>query len=128
MIPAPPPPPRVTEPPSLCSAGPCRHYHRIESQMDSAAPLDGSGADMHPQITRACYPAAGIELELGETPVLRCSRWEPDNEQERLDSIRDTFLRSDAGREFAEALAAYDEEIALQQRDRDNAWEEERKL
>ena len=107
LIPAP-PPSRLPalEHPSLCEAGPCRHYHRVACLMDAAEPLDGSGGTAHEQVTRACYPAPGVELELGEAPITRCSRWEPDNEQARLDSIRDSFLRSPAGRAYAEQLRA----------------------
>lgn|GEM_PF-6951278 len=107
LIPAP-PPSRLPalEHPSLCEAGPCRHYHRVVCLMDAAEPLDGSGGTAHEQVTRACYPAPGVELELGEAPITRCSRWEPDNEQARLDSIRDSFLRSPAGRAYAEQLRA----------------------
>ena len=115
MIPAPPPASlRVIEAPSLCEAGPCRHYHRVESLMDAQEPLDGSGGSVHPQVTRACYPAVGIELELGETPVMRCSRWEPDNEQARLDSMRDQFLKTPAGKAYAEKLAAFGEALKEQ--------------
>lgn len=112
MIPA--PPPRslpVVQPPSLCEAGPCRNFHRVQSLMDAQEPLDGTDGAIHPQVTRACYPAPGIELELGETPVLRCSRWEPDNEQGRLDSIRDTFLRSPAGKAFAQQVRAFEDAV-----------------
>lgn len=107
LIPAPPPRPLpVLEHPSLCEAGPCRHYHRVSALMDAAEPIDGSGGSSHEQTTRACYPAPGVELELGEAPITRCSRWEPDNEQARLDSIRDAFLKSPAGRAYADQLRA----------------------
>lgn len=103
------PAPRPSLPlaPSLCEAGPCRHYHRVASVMDAADPADGSEGTTHQQIVRACYPAPGIELEVGETPVLACSRWEPDNEQARLDSLRDQFLRSPAGKEYQAAMARF---------------------
>lgn len=119
MIPAPPPPTslHVLQPPSLCEAGPCRHYHRVESLMDAQDPLDGTGGGVHPQVTRACYPAVGIELELGETPILHCSRWEPDNEQGRLDSIRDTYLKTPAGRAFADQVVAFETALAADRAD-----------
>lgn len=112
MIPA--GPPRslpVIHAPSLCDAGPCRNFHRVESLMDAQGPLDGSGDAVHPQVTRACYPAPGIEVELGETPILRCSRWEPDNEQGRLDGIRDQFLKTPPGKAFAEQMINFEEAI-----------------
>jgi hypothetical protein len=113
MIPA--DPPRslpVVQPPSLCEAGPCRNYHRVASVMDSED--GGLPGSTHRQITRACYPAVGIELEMGETPVLQCSRWEPDNEQARLDSLRAAFLKKADGKVFAAKVAAFEEaEAAL---------------
>jgi len=108
LIPA--PPPRslgVLPAPSLCEAGPCRNYHRIASVMDAQDPVGESGPTRR-QITRACYPTPGIELELGETPVLQCSRWEPDNEQARLDSLRAAFMKTVAGKEFAAQVAAFE--------------------
>jgi hypothetical protein len=111
MIPAGPPAKLpVVQPPSLCEAGPCRHYHRVASVMD--AEDGGSAGPTHRQVTRACYPAVGIELELGETPVLQCSRWEPDNEQARLDSIRADFLKKPDGKAFVEKVAAFEEACA----------------
>jgi len=111
MVPAPPPPDGarlpVIDPPSLCEAGPCRNYHRVASVMDSQYPVGGSGP-AHRQITRACYPTAGIELELGETPVLQCSRWEPDNEQARLDSLRSQYMKTPDGKAFVEKVAAFE--------------------
>ena len=113
MIPA--GPPRslpVVQPPSLCEAGPCHHYHRVASVMD--AEDGGIPGATHRQITRACYPAPGIELELGEVPVLQCSRWEPDNEQSRLDSIRQGYLKTVDGRAYAAKVEAFEEaEAAL---------------
>jgi hypothetical protein len=74
----------------------------------------GTPGQAHRQVTRACYPAVGIELELGEVPVLQCSRWEPDNEQSRLDSIRQGYLKSVDGKAFAAKVEAFEQaEAAL---------------
>jgi len=111
MIPA--GPPRslpVVQPPNLCEAGPCRHYHRVASVMD--AEDGGMPGQAHRQITRACYPAPGIELEIGETPVLQCSRWEPDDEQGRLDILRAAFLKKPSGKAFAAKVTAFEESEA----------------
>jgi hypothetical protein len=108
MIPA--GPPRslpLVQPPSLCEAGPCRNYHRVSSVMD--AEDGGVPGAAHRQISRACYPTPGIELELGETPVLQCSRWEPDGEQARLDSLRSQYMKTPDGKVFAEKMAAFEE-------------------
>jgi hypothetical protein len=69
----------------------------------------GLPGSTHRQVSRACYPAVGIEIELGETPVLQCSRWEPDSEQARLDSIRQAYLKSSEGMTFAEQMEAFEE-------------------
>jgi hypothetical protein len=63
----------------------------------------------HRQITRACYPTPGIELEIGETPVLQCSRWEPDGEQSRLDSLRSQYMKSPDGKVFAEKMVTFEQ-------------------
>jgi hypothetical protein len=105
----PPPPGKlpVIDPPSLCEAGPCRNYHRVVSVLDAQDPVGETG-ETRRQITRACYPTAGIELELGETPVLTCSRWEPDGEQARLDSLRAQFLKTPAGKAFADDVVNFE--------------------
>jgi hypothetical protein len=97
----------VLDPPSLCEAGPCRHYHRVRSVMDVED--GGHGGPMRTQVTRACYPTHGIEIDLGETPVLQCSRWEPDNEQARLESIRQAFLKGGDGKAFAAKMNAFEQ-------------------
>jgi hypothetical protein len=106
----------VVQPPNLCEAGPCRNYHRVASVLD--AEDGGMPGQTFRQVTRACYPAVGIELELSETPVLQCSRWEPDNEQARLDSVRQPFLKSPEGKAFAAKMAAFEE--AEEARDSDD--------
>jgi hypothetical protein len=109
-----PPPSRlpVVDPPSLCEAGPCRNYHRVVSVLDDQDPIGETGPTRR-QISRACYPTPGIELELGETPVLQCSRWEPDGEQARLDSLRSAFMKSSPGKQFAAEIFAFEQaEIA----------------
>jgi hypothetical protein len=74
----------------------------------------GTPGQAHRQVTRACYPAVGIELELGEVPVLQCSRWEPDNEQSRLDTLRADFLKKPEGKAFAAKVEAFEQaEAAL---------------
>ncbi len=107
MIPAGPPSKLpVIAAPSLCAAGPCRNYHRVESIMDAE---DGGHAGVdHVQTTHVCYPTAGIEIELADTPVLRCSRWEPDNEQGRLDALRMSYMKSADGKAFAASMLAYE--------------------
>lgn len=99
----------VIDPPTLCEAGPCRHYHRVVSEMDVQQALDGTDAPVREQITRACYPSPGIELELGETPVFQCSRWEPDmSEESRLNEQRKAFMKTPLGKQFAEDVAAFE--------------------
>jgi hypothetical protein len=46
--------------------------------------------------------------------VLQCSRWEPDSEQSRLDSIRQSYLKSVDGKAFAAEVEAFEQaEAAL---------------
>ena len=99
----------IVDPPSLCEAGPCRNYHRVVSVMDDQEPVGGSGPTRR-QITRACYPTPGIELELGETPVLTCSRWEPEtaSTSNERDHARASFLKGPDGRQFTADVAAFE--------------------
>lgn len=84
----PPPDPR----PSLCEAGPCRHYHRFAVQVDAEPPkvrrlpvvVPGVAGDtyqppatFHTETHRYCYPDTGIEMSLGVMPVTECNRWDP---------------------------------------------------
>jgi hypothetical protein len=80
----------------------------------------GMPGQAHRQITRACYPTAGIELELAETPVLQCSRWEPDDEQGRLDILRAAFLKKPEGKAFAAKVTAFEESEAALADDEDS--------
>jgi hypothetical protein len=74
------------DPPRLCEAGPCRHYHRFQIQLDAQNPMDERKPDgtvvrhgrvFHVQTHHYCYPDVGIELELGALPLLECNRWVP---------------------------------------------------
>jgi hypothetical protein len=93
-------------PPTLCEAGPCAHYHRVSSVMEDQEPIGGPGP-IRRMVTRACYPAPGVEIEL-DSPVLQCSRWEPNGEQERLDGIRKRFLSSEPGKAFSGQVSEFE--------------------
>lgn len=75
-----------TDPPRLCEAGPCRHYHTMTIQLDAQQPGrerrdDGTVVDhgrvFHTEVHHYCYPDVGIETNLGALPVLSCNRWAP---------------------------------------------------
>lgn len=79
----------VDLPPRICGYGPCRHHHTIEIVMDAATPAAGEvlpggslagvpalGA-IHLERQHYCYPDVGIEIDLGNTPVVTCNRWRP---------------------------------------------------
>lgn len=83
--------------PSLCQRGPCIHYHSLTVQVDAESPRAkpvpirlpaGPGvraapqgsvyqapASFHTREEHYCYPTAGIEIDLGAMPVVRCSRY-----------------------------------------------------
>ncbi len=115
MIPAGPPPLLgaglghlpVIDPPTLCEAGPCRNYHRVVSVMDAQDPVGGTGPARR-QITRACYPTPGIDLELGEIPVLQCSRWEPESAGSR-DEARRVYLKTKNGQQYLAEVATFED-------------------
>lgn len=75
--------------------------------MDAQDPIGGTG-QVRRQTTRACYPDVGIELEIGETPVLQCSRWYPVAEPAYVIEARDAFIASDAGQAFAGQVAEFE--------------------
>jgi len=97
----------VIDPPSLCEAGPCARYHRLVTVMEAQGALGSDAPERYRSITRACYPSYGIEIELGETPVLQCSRWLP-APQAHEDAARRDFLASAAGSAFSESVAQYE--------------------
>jgi len=91
---------------NLCSLGPCSHYHELATKVDSQDPLDGSPGGVYVNITRTCYPAPGIEIDVSEHQVRRCSIWEPRFDQrETLERIRNAYLATDDG---AEEWAAFE--------------------
>lgn len=118
----------VIDPPSLCEAGPCRNYHRLVTIMDAQDPVGERGPTRR-MITRACYPTPGIEVELGEVPVLQCTLWNPEVTEGATQSIngvivdrapgndrdraRSRFLSSDAGRAFTTQVAIFEAAAGL---------------
>ena len=71
--------PLPLEPPRLCEAGPCRHYHTFKIQLDAQNPMDSGahGHVFHTERHHYCYPNTGVETNLGSLPVLECNRWVP---------------------------------------------------
>ena len=86
--------------PSLCRAGPCVHYHRLVVQVEAENPravlvpirlphgtpgaertvggtLYQAPAVFHTETHHYCYPGSGIEMPLGELPVVECNLHEP---------------------------------------------------
>jgi hypothetical protein len=111
----------IPPPPRLCAAGPCRHYHTFTIQLDAERPMaghvaqgakhgalvgDGGPAPFHVRRHHYCYPDVGIETELGDLPVLECSRWTPQLRVDQMDDLerREQFLHSDAGRKYTYEL------------------------
>jgi hypothetical protein len=117
----------IPPPPRLCEAGPCRHYHRFVIQLDAEAPR-GQGVEpggkiiglpegqpFHTSTKHYCYPALGIETELGALPVLECNFWDPlIKEVREIDERRESFLASALGQKFREAQAAWRAQISAE--------------
>ena len=118
-LPGPPPTPNPDapdiDPPSLCEAGPCRHYHRLATVMEVQPAIDGTTARPR-QITRACYPAPGVEIELAETPVLQCSRWNPAPDLEVTEARR-AYAATDDGCAFIAAALEYERALGIEEED-----------
>jgi len=128
----------IPPPPRLCEAGPCRHYHRFVIQLDAEAPR-GQGVEpggkiiglpesqpFYTSTKHYCYPAVGIETELGALPVLECNFWEPliALEVREIDERRERFLASELGQKFRDAQAAWRAQISaeLDEGDEVAAW------
>jgi len=126
----------IEPPPRLCEAGPCRHYHRFIRQMDAQDPIAiSAGASSPPDATQLehgrvslrvyhteaqhyCFPEVGIETNLGSTPIVDCTHWDPRTKTE-LDQLADRrrmFQKSDRGKAFDAARKAWSDA-----RDREDA-------
>jgi hypothetical protein len=113
FVPAPatPPPKSLPSIPAhhVCLRGPCRYYMEFDSGADVESVSDVP--DYVPiQRNRLCTAVAGIEIDLGEVAILRCSRWEPESPSHDLDALRARYLAahpecvaSDARRDAARA-------------------------
>ncbi len=105
--------------PRLCELGPCRNYHRLESQAQGHSFADGTEG-LHVQVSHSCYPSVGIEVELGDIPVLRCNRWAPADLRDpaftNVARIRQTALASPAGGRFTHDLRRWEDARAEQNR------------
>lgn len=132
------PPNRAAPPParpSLCSAGPCRRYHRLVTQVDAESPravrvrlpvVPGAAAPVlipgawetpqgtmyrapatfHVQTHHYCYPSPGIEMPLGALPVVECNLWDPAPDAQ-LEERRAAFARSGSGIDYNNALEVW---------------------
>lgn len=127
MRPRPPDPP-----PSLCTQGPCRHYHEFTVEFAAADAIaervsDGSDGEshgrlmghgdqsMHMETHRYCYPTHGVETRLGSLAVLRCNRWHP---AEDSDTARAALLykRTAQWGLYAAAISRWNNERAAKLR------------
>lgn len=110
------PPPLPPAPPRLCELGPCRHYHTIDIVLDSQQPLDGTPGRIDIKTHRSCYAQVGVDTDLTDVPVVRCSRWDPEDEDgaeviQRTRRQRDA-LRSEEGAVYMRKYNAWDLEMA----------------
>jgi hypothetical protein len=82
------------------------------SVLETQDPLDGSKLAPSTQITRACYPAPGIEVEISEHPIMQCSHWDPRPRPWR-DQAKQQWLKSPAGKAFRAAMHEYEDAAGL---------------
>lgn len=110
--------------PSLCAAGPCANYHLLVTQVDAAQPMavrlpiapPSSGAVYtapavyHVQRHHYCYPSPGIEMPLGDVPVVECNRWSltPQVQSEHLLPRDPQRRRTDVLREHYAEVEAWE--------------------
>lgn len=89
---------------SLCQLGPCRYYHELVTSFDAQEPLgEETGAPRYRNTVRTCYPAVGIEADLGEGVIYDCNFWDP---------VADGFVEARALRRSA-ARARQDAALVL---------------
>jgi len=93
------------------------NYFEIKHPLNASLPMDGTPAAIYRKTMRACFPGGGVEVELEDTPVFECSRWDPD--QTRLVTLRITrseYLKSEQGVAYTRELEAWE---AARKRDAD---------
>lgn len=110
--------------PRLCEVGPCRHYHRLEIQVDAADPMpivrpDGEVVHLpgsfHVETHHYCYPDIGIEIVLGSLPVTKCNRFAPllaGHAQNVREDASHAFWTSPDGVAYREKVRAWEAERA----------------
>lgn len=138
-------PPQRSDPParpSLCRAGPCRHYHRLVTQVEAenpravrlpiVFPQGTPGAEETPQGTlyRAppvfhveahhyCYPDTGIEMNLGALPIVECNLWDPidpdDHQSNETERRRYRFRTTLKGQAYETSVAFWEAARAAEQ-------------
>ncbi len=114
-------------PPSLCAAGPCKHYHRMVTQLDAQPPvalparrarelgvLPNAPPGFSSEVHHYCYPTSGVETNLGSVPVIECSLYEPLHctERERVESARRNFLATPAGQAYTAEIELWRSTLA----------------
>jgi hypothetical protein len=94
---APPPAaPPATPESMMCLRGPCTHYWFLETTMPSGNPEDTwkeLGVREPRQLHHICLVHPGLETELTDDCVYRCSRWDPVDlsKQAALENRRDLY-------------------------------------
>jgi len=82
---------------------------------------------VHTQVHHYCYPTAGVEMRLGDEPVMECNRWVPVSELVRwrrtlppgdyqaAQNVRDSFRDSPEGKEYLQAVQTWEAARAAEQ-------------
>lgn len=70
------PAPPFDEEHAMCLKGPCRHFWRIVTHLDT---MNAGTLEKQPiKISMSCLRQPGMEMDLsGDEPILQCNQWEP---------------------------------------------------
>lgn len=80
-------------------------------------------ATFHTSVSHYCYPSPGIEVTLGDTPVVSCNRWNPMSQIGALEAGYGArlFMSEDAGKEYQRQLDAWEAARAQEAQDASEA-------
>lgn len=82
----------------ICLRGPCRHYWRIETNVDYGNPagtFEDLGVEEPRERNNRCTIQSGVEWDMAGYDVYDCNRWDPltKSESKRLEKRREDYYK-----------------------------------
>jgi hypothetical protein len=75
-------------------------------------------ATFHTSTSHYCYPDSGIEIVLGDTPVVKCNRWDPTG---NANAERLKFMQTERGQKYQASVEEWEQARAKEARDAQDA-------